>query len=253
MPQVKKPGMREAIVAAAFDLFCRKGYTTTTMSEIARASGMTVANLYVYFDSKLLIFYEIYTPWLISQLHALRKSVDKFRTPRTRLRRIFIGVWGDIPRADHAFANAMIEALAGAPENMGKPNNLLARAEAFVTELIADSLPQERSAIAQNTLLSNVIWMAFDGFVINQRIGDMRNVEAIADLMTDLLLGSTKASAAANGSFAAPLVALAGAARAPGGAGTRARARPRAGAVAAVNPNQSARKATKADKADKAA
>lgn len=189
MPQVKKPGMREAIVAAAFDLFCRKGYTTTTMSEIARASGMTVANLYVYFDSKLLIFYEIYTPWLTAQLNALRTSVEKFRTPRTRLRRIFMGIWGDIPSADHSFANAMMEALSGSPENMGKPNNLLAWAEEFLTRMIVDSLPPERARIAEDKLLSHVIWMAFDGFVINQRIGDLRDVEKIADLITDLLLG----------------------------------------------------------------
>jgi AcrR family transcriptional regulator len=189
VPQVKKPGMREAIVAAAFDLFCRKGYTATTMSEIARAAGMTVANLYVYFDSKLVILYEINTPWLIEQLHVLRKSVDKFRTPRTRLRRIFIGIWSDIPRADHSFANAMIEALASAPENMGKPNDLLAQAETFITQMIIESLPPERARLAEDKLLSHILWMAFDGFVINQRIGDLRDIEAIADLMTDLLLG----------------------------------------------------------------
>lgn len=193
MPQVKKPGMREAIVAAAFDLFCRKGYTATTMSEIARAAGMTVANLYVYFDSKLVILYEINTPWLIEQLHALRKSVDKFRTPRTRLRRIFIGIWSDIPRADHSFANAMIEALASAPENMGKPNDLLAQAETFITQMIIESLPPERARLAEDKLLSHILWMAFDGFVINQRIGDLRDIEAIADLMTDLLLGPENA------------------------------------------------------------
>jgi AcrR family transcriptional regulator len=189
MPQVKKAGVREAIVAAAFDLFCRKGYTATTMAEIARAAGMTVSNLYVYFDSKLVILYEINTPWLIEQLHALYQAVDKFRTPRTRLRRIFIGVWSDIPRADHSFANAMIEALAGAPENMGKPNDLLARAETFLTRMIVESLPPERACLVEDKLLSHVIWMAFDGFVINQRIGDLRDIEAIADLMTNLLLG----------------------------------------------------------------
>lgn len=190
MAQVKKAGMREAILEAAFDLFCRKGYTNTTMSEIARSAGMTVANLYVYFDSKLLILYEIYTPWLQAQLDELRKSVQKFRTPRTRLRRIFIGVWRDIPGADHSFANTLIEALASAPKDKGKPTELLSRVEAFVTALIVESLPPARARLFETALLSHIIWMAFDGFVINLRIGDLRNIDAIADLMADFLLGA---------------------------------------------------------------
>jgi AcrR family transcriptional regulator len=190
LPQVKKAGMREAILAAAFDLFCRKGYTTTTMSEIARTSGMTVANLYVYFDSKLLILYEIYQPWLNEQLQTLRESVAKLRTPRTRLHRVFTGIWADIPAADHCFANSLIEALSSAPSGMGKPVSLLVQVEDFLDELLIEILPPERAAIARERLLSHVVWMAFDGFVINQRIGDVRDIETIADLMTDLLLGS---------------------------------------------------------------
>ena len=189
MAQVKKAGMREAILEAAFKLFCDKGYASTTMSEIARSAGMTVANLYVYFDSKLSILYEIYTPWLLAQLDDLRKRVQKCRMPRTRLRRVFVGVWRDIPAADQSFANTLIEALAGAPRNRGKSTDLLSRVEAFMTVLIAENLPSARAHVLENGLLSHVIWMAFDGFAINLRIGDLRDVDAIADLMADLLLG----------------------------------------------------------------
>ena len=201
MAQVKKSGMREAILQAAFDLFSRKGYTPTTMAEIAKASDMTVANLYVYFDSKLLILYEIYRPWLDAQLDGLSESVRRFRTPRTKLRRIFIGLWGDIPAADHCFANALIEALAVAPRGMGKPNNLLVQVEGYITALIAECLPAGSPAAADGNLFSHIIWMAFDGFVINARIGDVRDTEAIADLMTNLVLGS--AANAANAASAA--------------------------------------------------
>nr|WP_218863366.1 TetR/AcrR family transcriptional regulator [Pigmentiphaga litoralis] len=183
--------MREAIVEAAFHLFSQKGYTTTTMAEIARAANMTVANLYVYFDSKLMILYEIYRPWLGGQLDTLRQAVRRSRSPRSKLKRIFMGIWDDIPKAEHSFANALIEALASAPQNMGKPTDLLATVETFLTEMILESLPPERQSLAKDGLLAHVIWMAFDGFVINQRIGDVRNISAVADLMTDLLLGET--------------------------------------------------------------
>jgi AcrR family transcriptional regulator len=186
--QIKKSGMREAILESAFDLFSRKGYTPTTMAEIARGANMTVANLYVYFDSKLSILYEIYQPWLEIQLASLAESVRRFRTPKSRLRRIFVGMWGDIPAADHSFANALIEALAIAPKGMGKPNTLLIQVESFLTALIAECLPEEQAHLVENDLLAHVIWMAFDGFVINQHIGDLRDIGSIADIMAGLLM-----------------------------------------------------------------
>jgi AcrR family transcriptional regulator len=194
--QVKKADKREAILAAAFDLFARKGFASTTMAEIARAANTTVANLYVYFPSKLLIVYEIYNPWLVRQLEALHASVQRFRSPRMRLRRIFIGIWSDIPAADHSFANCLIEALAQAPQRTSKPSDLLLRSEEALTALIAENLPEERRHILRDRLFAHVAWMAFDGFAINQRIGDLRDIEAIADIMTDLLLGPEHAHSA---------------------------------------------------------
>jgi AcrR family transcriptional regulator len=183
--------MREAILESAFDLFSRKGYTATTMAEIARGAGMTVANLYVYFDSKMAIFYEIYQPWLKKQLEVLAVSVRKFRSPRSKLKRIFTGLWGDIPAADHSFANSLIEALASMPEGAGKSTDLLVQVENAVTELMVEALPEERHALVSNKLLAHVLWMAFDGFVINLHLGDVRPIDDVAEVMTNLLLGTT--------------------------------------------------------------
>jgi AcrR family transcriptional regulator len=191
--QVKKSDKREAILAAAFDLFARKGFATTTMAEIARGANTTDANLYVYFPSKLVIMYEIYNPWLAQQLEVLRASVQRLRSPRMRLRRIFIGIWGDIPAADHCFANCLIEALAQVPKRTNKPSDLLLRSEEMLTALIAENLSEERRHLLRDRLFAHVAWMAFDGFAINQRIGDLRDIEAIADIMTDLLLGTEHA------------------------------------------------------------
>jgi AcrR family transcriptional regulator len=189
VPQVKKAEVREAILAAAFSAFSQKGYSATTMTEIAREAGTTVANLYVYFDSKLIILYELYQPWLMKQLDALRAEVVLLSNPKKKIRRILTGLWGEIPAADQAFANALIDALASAPPNMGKPVKLLDSVEAFLTRLLRESLPAERAELVRDDLLAHVIWMAFDGFVINHRIGDVRNIERIAALMADLLLG----------------------------------------------------------------
>ncbi|WP_429481746.1 hypothetical protein [Paraburkholderia youngii] len=42
------------------------------MTRIASAAGMTAANLYVYFDPKLAILFEVYRPWLRATRHAER-------------------------------------------------------------------------------------------------------------------------------------------------------------------------------------
>lgn len=193
MAQIKKMEIRDAIVESAFTLFKHKGYTATTMSSIAREAGVTVSNLYVYFDSKFLILYAIYTPWFEEQVARLKESVNRLRQPRARLKRILIGVWSELPMADQAFANCMIEALASAPRQQGKPNDLLKWAEQQINEMMLETLPEERHHLLTDGLLAHTLWMAFDGFVINQRVGDCRDMEQIADLFSDMLLPDSKA------------------------------------------------------------
>ncbi|AIP31987.1 hypothetical protein DR64_1980 [Paraburkholderia xenovorans LB400] len=77
----------------------------------------------------------------------------------------------------------------GFPGCGGKPNSLLARVEAVTSALIRETLPEERQTIVCDDLLAHVVWMAFDGFVINHRIGDLRDMDAIAELMVKLLFG----------------------------------------------------------------
>jgi AcrR family transcriptional regulator len=194
VPQVKKQNVQDAIVEAARDSFARRGYVATTMAAVAREANTPVANLYSYFPSKLHILYAVYRPWIIEQLSALAASVRRLPTPRAKIRRIFIGIWGDIPAADHCFANALIEALAVAPASTGKPNDLLQQCEALLEDLLTESLPQDRRRLGHGGPLAHVAWMAFDGFAINRRIGDVRDLESIADLVAELLLGDADAN-----------------------------------------------------------
>lgn len=189
MVQVKKPAQREIILKRAFQLFARKGFKKTTMAEIAAASNMTVANIYVYFPSKLHLLYEIYQPLLKNQLFALADEVRVADDPRERLRRIFMGLWETIPANHNGFANNLMQALADEEPRRGKINDLLTWCESFVTDLILESLPEERRALARDQRLAHLAWMAFDGFVINWRLGDVRNTEGVVELICDLLLG----------------------------------------------------------------
>ncbi|HCP78859.1 MAG TPA: TetR/AcrR family transcriptional regulator, partial [Pusillimonas sp.] len=123
------------------------------------------------------------------QLNELADSVRKLRSPATKLQRLFTGLWSDIPAADHSFANALIEALALAPPELGKQDNLLSQVEVFLNDLLLEILPPERHVLLREGLLSHLIWMAFDGFTINVRLSDTRDVTRIAELMTAMVLG----------------------------------------------------------------
>lgn len=63
--QIHKPKQKrseltkEKILNTALELFCQKGYYKVSTNEIARASNISVGNLYFYFQNKDSIFLEI--------------------------------------------------------------------------------------------------------------------------------------------------------------------------------------------------
>jgi AcrR family transcriptional regulator len=182
---------RELIAQAALGLFQQQGFTATKMAQIASAAGMTAANLYVYFDSKLAILYEVFRPWLRSQLEALSAQVLAQAGPEQRLRRLLVGLWYDLPGADANFANALIEALAQRRSGERRSSAFLNEVEVAVGALLRESIgagSAARTSYVDEAMLSRLIWMAFDGFVINRRLGDVRDIEAVASLIVTLVL-----------------------------------------------------------------
>jgi AcrR family transcriptional regulator len=76
---IPESDLRERIVAAAFALFQRYGYTKTTMAEIAEDAGMSAANLYRYFDHKQDIAAECCNRCMSQRLDTLRAIVRNAR------------------------------------------------------------------------------------------------------------------------------------------------------------------------------
>jgi AcrR family transcriptional regulator len=186
MPQVKKPEIANAVRKAAFSLFARNGYTATSMAAIAREAGTAVSNLYAYWPAKLDLLYDIYSPWLDAQLAVLEREVSRQVSSRDKLARLFTGMWEDIPMADNAFANTLMEARASVPPATPKPEPILPRLEQWLGGMLLRCLPASDSLARRS--VAYVTWMAFDGFAINRRIGNLRDVREMAAHMADLLL-----------------------------------------------------------------
>ena len=191
MAQVKKVEVREAILESAFGLFVSKGYARTTLAEIASGAAVATSNIYVYFGSKLDVLFAIFGPWLHRQLDDLEVRLSQEPDPRRRLRMIFTAIWRDIAEADGGFSHNLMQAISNLGPEEEYSRELLFECEARVSRMIAGCLPPEKaSAVDDRHLLAHLAIMAQDGFSINFKLnGPSRRLDAIVEMMCDLLLG----------------------------------------------------------------
>lgn len=188
MAQVLKPAVRRLIVEKAGAVFSSQGYHAATVSAIAARAGVAVGTVYTYFPSKLHLLYAVYSPWLMERLDELAARADAAKTPRAKIKVIVVGLWRDTPTQNPGLANSLMEALATADPAKGKVEPLLVKSEKRLAAILAKALPRSRRRFA-DALVGNLLLMAYDGYVINRRLGDLRDYAKLADIVADLLLG----------------------------------------------------------------
>ena len=187
MRKVRKPEVREAILESAMRLFSRKGYTGTSLGEIARGAGMSTPNVYVYFRSKLEIVYAIYDPWMREQLNKLEIEMTERKDPREKLRHLLTTLWRTLPAAKNGFVNNIMQAISSAtPNDRYKPTTLNWTTE-YLERLVRESLPAPRRKALAGTKLGLLIIMAFDGFNLYHHVDpksplDNKTLDAICTM-----------------------------------------------------------------------
>jgi AcrR family transcriptional regulator len=189
--QVKKETVRNAILDAARDSFSDRGYHRTTLLDIAQRAGTGVSSLYSYFPSKLHLLYAVVEPWQKECIWRLEAAVRKVEDPRDRLRAILLGVWRDIPMENIGLANSLMEALASADPGEKKPSPLLAWAEQRLRVMLDSAIPAQAGRSIDYDLLSHLFLMAYDGFVINRRLNDLRDIERLVETVCDMMMPTT--------------------------------------------------------------
>lgn len=189
MAQVKKDAVREAILESAFALFRQNGYSDTSMAQIAKQAGVSPANIYVYFESKLALLFQIYSPWLQERMRRLEAEVAATADPAAKLRLILRTLWEDIPAEENGFANNLMQAISTARPEEGYKRDLLHQVEEQVSRMLRETLPPPRAKLAEQGYLSHVLFMAFDGFAMNYRLkGATERIDDIIEVMVALLL-----------------------------------------------------------------
>lgn len=191
MVQVKKKQVRQAILDSAYDLFSERGYHATTLQEIAELAGVGVSSLYSYFPSKIHLLYAVVEPWQKEAFERLERNVRKQKTQRDKLRAIMLGVWRDMPMENVGLANSLMEALASADPKQQKPAPLLKWTEDRLMEMLKAVLADNPDGIDYD-VLPTLFMMAYDEFVINRRLNDLRDIERLSDAMCDIIMGKRK-------------------------------------------------------------
>jgi AcrR family transcriptional regulator len=189
--QVKKKQIRQAILDSAYDLFSERGYHGTTLQDVAELAGVGVSSLYSYFPSKLHLLYAVFEPWYKDAFEQLEKRVRRLKTPRDRLRTLLIGLWRDIPIANIGLTNSLMEALASADPAQEKPVPLLKWTEERLIKMLREAMPAEDSDRIDYDAFSTLFIMAYDGFVINRRLNDLRDIERLSDAICNVLAAPT--------------------------------------------------------------
>jgi AcrR family transcriptional regulator len=189
--QVKKKQIRQAILDSAYDLFSERGYHGTTLQDVAELAGVGVSSLYSYFPSKLHLLYAVFEPWYKDAFEQLEKRVRRLKSPRDRLRTLLIGLWRDIPIANIGLTNSLMEALASADPAQEKPVPLLKWTEERLIKMLREAMPAEDSDRIDYDALSTLFIMAYDGFVINRRLNDLRDIERLSDAICNVLAAPT--------------------------------------------------------------
>jgi TetR/AcrR family transcriptional regulator, cholesterol catabolism regulator len=77
------------ILAHATDVFCKKGYEGASMRDLSRASGMSLAGLYYYFESKERLLFLIQKHTFTTIVERLQGRLDGASDPEARVR-IFV-------------------------------------------------------------------------------------------------------------------------------------------------------------------
>jgi AcrR family transcriptional regulator len=74
------------ILEHATDVFCAKGYEGASMRDLSRASGMSLAGMYYYFESKERLLYLIQKHTFSTIIKRLRERLEGVSDPEQRIR-----------------------------------------------------------------------------------------------------------------------------------------------------------------------
>ena len=191
MPRGRSPGyelQRETILARAAALFAQRGYTATSMNEVAEACGVSKPSLYHYVRDKHQLLAEI-AETHVARLLALIAEVDAGKPgPEERLRRLidaFLAAYAG-SQAEHRVLTEDVRFLAAVEQErvLGAQRRVVA---AFADAIVAIR-PELASARLHKPLAMLLFGMMNWMFTWLQPGGELSHAD-LAPVVADLFFG----------------------------------------------------------------
>jgi TetR/AcrR family transcriptional regulator, cholesterol catabolism regulator len=163
-PSAKLNARRAEICRTAAQIFRERGFDATSVSDIARALGMTKAGLYHYFTSKEALLFEIMSFGLDRVRDEVVVPVRAVHDPETRLRQIVMRHARITTRARGAVAQLVDETRALPPAARKKIEQRMR----VYFDLIRDTLGELKAAgrlrdidptVAAFSMLGMILWL----------------------------------------------------------------------------------------------
>jgi AcrR family transcriptional regulator len=155
---------RAEICRTAARIFRDRGFNATSVSDIARALGMTKAGLYHYFVSKEALLFEIIAFGLDQVRDEVIAPVRAVRDPEARLRQLVIRHARIVTRAHGAVTSLVDETRALPPQARKK----VERRMRVYFDLVRDTLAELQTAgrlrrvdptVAAFSVLGTILWL----------------------------------------------------------------------------------------------
>lgn len=147
-PAVAVPGvrerhkrrMREAISAAATELFLERGYDAVTVADVARRAGVSVATVFNYFDTKEDLFFDEAAPLLESLVEAVRRCPAGDSILRALEEQVVCQLTAGRPESDAAEVTRFHAAVIDSPDLQRREQHLQLQRRQALAAALADAL-----------------------------------------------------------------------------------------------------------------
>jgi len=201
--QREKERRRQQIMVAAKKVFTAKGFTKTTMEDIAKEAELSPGTIYLYFKNKD----ELYASLSLRVLQYLlirleHVTADNRLSPETRIQALKI-VLLDLYRFDPLVLLNMFHIQSGetlknlSPELLSEIQQLSNQALEIIADLFRQGGDEDRSAADTTEIYADIVWAMFSGIVLlegQKQVAKIENdfVENALDKGFEILLKGIK-------------------------------------------------------------
>ncbi len=193
---------RQAILESAFRLFSRRGYESTSLSDIARFANVTRGAIYWHFKDKGDILVEICEGFCgdkngLSDLDFIKQAADPNEPdPLGKLKMWLLRI-NDNDRVQF-FTSALfglvgkiMSGACGSDNVRERLSDLFNKQEAFVQQALENAVQKKQLPANLNVALAaEMIGVFFCGYVTFMRDGNAKNIQNNFNQVVDMILGS---------------------------------------------------------------